>query len=94
MIILLLFFVTLACSVWLISTFRKGVKKNIFLGIAWFLQLLGYYLIFQDAIKVDEQGLEGNIFGNPLALSLIALGIGIIGVLVIIFLSLKSKTSN
>jgi len=86
--------IVLVWFLWLLYFLRKDFKKIILLVVGGFLQILGAFLIFQDGIKADEQGLGGNIFGNPIALSSIGMGLIIVVILTGLLLLKKSNTIN
>jgi hypothetical protein len=88
-IIIISFFLTIWLA-WLGYTFRKDLKKISILTIGFISQIVGAFLVFQDGIKADEQGLEGNLFGNKIALLLIGVGIVIVITMTVLFF-LKKK---
>jgi hypothetical protein len=60
-------------AIWLFLLFfspLKNSKKIIILAFSFLTQFIGIYIIFQGGIEADEQGTQGNIFGNPFALIL------------------------
>ena len=92
--IILLLLIVLAWFFGLLYSFRSDFKKIAYLVIGVLLQFFGAYLIFQDGIRSDEQGVGGNIFGNPTALLLIGAGFIIVVILTGASFTKKSDISN
>lgn len=93
MIILILSIVP-AWFFWLLYSFRNDFRKITYSVIGGLLQFFGAYLIFQDGIRSDEQGVGGNIFGNPTALLSMGAGFIILVILTGASFAKKSNTNN